>query len=289
MSKIACINDISGYGRCSLTTAIAVLSVLGVQPCPVPTAVLSKHTGFPEFVFTDLTDQLGDYLRDWDSLSFDGIYSGFLGSHAQISLVEAFIRIHQRQEKPPVVVIDTVLGDAGALYATCTPQMCDAMRQLAARADVITPNITEACLLTGTVYRGESISTAEAETLLKKLLELGCGAAIITGIHREEVLCNLGMDRDGLFFDAEQRARRVFSGTGDLFASVLSGCLACGCALPDAAEIAGEFTALTAQSTLQKNTPPAEGVVFEPHLTWLHERVKGAGKAASAETTKETL
>ncbi len=274
MPKIACINDISGYGRCSLTTAIAVLSVLGVQPCPVPTAVLSKHTGFSEYVFTDLTDQLGAYLRDWNVLSFDGIYTGFLGSHNQISVVEEFICTHRRQEKPPTVIIDTVMGDAGALYATYTPQMCEAMRQLVRLADVITPNITEACFLTDTEYHGESISTAEAETLVQKLLELGCGAAVITGIRRDEILCNFGMNRDGLFFDAEQRTKRVFSGTGDLFASVLSGCLVQGAPLPESIQIAGEFTAYVTQRTLEQNTPPHEGVVFEPHLTWLCERMK---------------
>ncbi len=274
MPKIACINDISGYGRCSLTTAIAVLSVLGVQPCPVPTAVLSKHTGFSEYVFTDLTDQLGAYLRDWNVLSFDGIYTGFLGSHDQISVVEEFICTHRRQEKPPTVIIDTVMGDAGALYATYTPQMCEAMRQLVRLADVITPNITEACFLTDTEYHGESISTAEAEMLVQKLLDLGCGAAVITGIRRDEILCNFGMNRDGLFFDAEQRTKRVFSGTGDLFASVLSGCLVQGAPLPASIQIAGEFTAYVTQRTLEQNTPPHEGVVFEPHLTWLCERMK---------------
>lgn len=274
MPKIACINDISGYGRCSLTTAIAVLSVLGVQPCPVPTAVLSKHTGFSEYVFTDLTDQLGAYLRDWNVLSFDGIYTGFLGSHDQISVVEEFICAHRRQEKPPTVIIDTVMGDAGALYATYTPQMCEAMRQLVRLADVITPNITEACFLTDTEYHGESISTAEAEMLVQKLLDLGCGAAVITGIRRDEILCNFGMNRDGLFFDAEQRTKRVFSGTGDLFASVLSGCLVQGAPLPESIQIAGEFTAYVTQRTLEQNTPPHEGVVFEPHLTWLCERMK---------------
>lgn len=278
MPKIACINDISGYGRCSLTTAIAVLSVLGVQPCPVPTAVLSKHTGFSEYVFTDLTDQLGAYLRDWNALSFDGIYTGFLGSHDQISVVEEFIRIHRAQENPPTVIIDTVMGDAGALYATYTPEMCDAMRRLVRIADVITPNITEACFLTDTEYHGESISTAEAETLVKKLLDLGCGAAVITGIRRDDILCNFGMNRDGLFFDAEQRTKRVFSGTGDLFASVLSGCLVQGTALSDAIRVAGEFIALVTQQTLSMNTPPHEGVVFEPYLTELCNLMLGGNE-----------
>lgn len=278
MPKIACINDISGYGRCSLTTAIAVLSVLGVQPCPVPTAVLSKHTGFPTYTFTDLTDQLGDYLRDWDSIHFDGIYTGFLGSHDQISVVEEFIRTHRAQENPPQVIIDTVMGDAGALYATYTPEMCDAMRRLVRIADVITPNITEACFLTDTEYHGESISTAEAETLVKKLLDLGCGAAVITGIRRDDILCNFGMNRDGLFFDAEQRTKRVFSGTGDLFASVLSGCLVRGASLSDSVQIAGEFIACVTQKTLEMNTPPHEGVVFEPYLTRLFEMMQGGNE-----------
>lgn len=266
MPRIACINDLSGYGRCSLTTAIAVLSVLGVQPCPVPTAVLSRHTGFPSFTFTDLTAHLSAYLENWSDLSFSGIYSGFLGSEAQIALVEHFIRQHRAQTQRPLVLIDTVMGDAGALYSTYTPQMCSAMRRLVTLADVITPNVTEACLLTGTDYHGETLTTDEAKELARRLGAMGCRAAVITGITRGDILCNLVMERDGLFFDVEQRTARVFSGTGDLFAAIVSAALVQGLTLPSAVTLAGEFIARVTRETLAKNAPPMEGVAFEPYL-----------------------
>ncbi|MGN0612865.1 MAG: hypothetical protein ACI4JB_03115, partial [Porcipelethomonas sp.] len=128
--RAACINDLTGFGRCSLTTAIAVLSAAGVQPCPVPAAVLSKHTGFDSFYFKDLTESISPYLEDWKSIEFDGIYSGFLGSAGQIEAVSEFIRTCKASGNNPVVIIDPVMGDRGKLYATITEQMQKEMKAL---------------------------------------------------------------------------------------------------------------------------------------------------------------
>ncbi len=265
--RVACINDLSGYGRCSLTTAIAVLSAMGVQACPMPTAILSRHTGFPDFTFVDFTPHLQAYAENWADLSFDGIYTGFLGSEAQIGIVERFLKRHkQQQNAPPCVLIDTVMGDEGKIYPTYTPALCALMRRLVSLADVITPNVTEACILTGTPYRGEALRTEEAKELAKRLAALGCGAVVITGIVRGDLLCNLVLDRDGLYFDTEHRTERFFSGTGDLFASVVSAALVQGIALPEAVSGAGKFIAEVTAHTLAEQAPVMEGVRFEPCL-----------------------
>ena len=153
--KIAVINDLSGYGRCSLTVAIPILSALKVQCCPVPTSILSNHTGFPVYFFDDYTDKMGLYLEKWTELGleFDGIFSGFLGSEAQIGIVMSMIR--QFQGKDTLVVIDPIMGDHGKAYQTYTPAMCSRMKELVCLGDIVTPNLTEACILTGREYREE--------------------------------------------------------------------------------------------------------------------------------------
>lgn len=267
--RVACINDLSGYGRCSLTTALPVLSVMGVQACPAPTAVLSMHTGFPDFTFTDLTDQLPAYFKSWEQLGFDWIYSGFLGSVGQAASVRGFFQM-QRENTPACrILLDPVMGDDGRMYSTYTQELCNAVRELASGADVITPNVTEACLLTGTPYHGETLHTDEAYALADRLMSLGCGAAVITGIVRDDIICNLTCENGTREFTAVHRTKRLFSGTGDLFASVLCGALAKGQPLRDAAGLASRFLSDVTQYTLEQNTDPMEGVLFEPLLTKL--------------------
>ena len=274
--RAACINDISGFGRCSLTTALPILSVMGVQACPVPTAVLSKHTGFPRFSFTDLTDALPHFFETWGDLDFDWIYSGFFGAFGQIETAGAFFADQKRRSPHCRVLLDPVMGDGGKRYSTYTEEMCTALRQLVAAADVITPNITEACLLTGLPYRGECLHRHEAEQLVRELMQLGCGAVVITGIVREKEIGNLTFDGSAMHFSSVHRTECLFSGTGDLFASVLCGALARGKTLASAAEIAAQFVSEVTQYTLEQGTPAEEGVLFEPLLTkleaYLHEK-----------------
>ncbi len=264
--RVACINDLSGFGRCSLTTALPVLSVMGVQACPVPTAVLSKHTGFPQFTFTDLTDTLTAYFDSWDDLDFDWIYAGFLGSIGQIEMVRAFF-VRQKQKNPDCrILLDPVMGDAGNRYSTYRQELCDAVRRLVSSADVITPNITEACLLTGTEYRGECLHMQAAERLADSLMQLGCGSAVITGIVQENRIGNLTYQDGRASYSDVHRTECLFSGTGDLFASVLCGALARGKSLSASVKIAGAFLSEVTQGTLREHTPAAEGVLFEPYL-----------------------
>ena len=159
--RVAAIHDLSGFGRCSLTVAIPVLSAMGVQCCPLPTAVLSTHTGgFEGYTFRDLTEEMAAAAAHWKALDlrFDAVYSGFLGSERQIGLVRQFLRDFRRPGT--LAVVDPVMGDFGRVYETYTPAMCRRMADLTAEADVITPNLTEAALLLGVPY--ESLPRDEA-------------------------------------------------------------------------------------------------------------------------------
>jgi pyridoxine kinase len=267
--RAACINDISGFGRCSLTTALAVLPAAGVQACPVPTAVLSKHTGFPSFYFKDMTSSMTPYLRDWDKLEFDGIYSGFLGSSDQIRIVEEFI-LNRKKKNPDInVIIDPVMGDGGRLYSTYTSEMHRRMKKLAACADLITPNITEACFLTGDEYSGEEISDSFAKELAYRLEDMGVGRIVLTGIARAENIVNMTYDSNEFYFDYVHRESRIYSGTGDIFASVVTAFLLKGKPLAEAVQIAGDFISKSIEYTVTAGAPLQEGVVFEPILHYL--------------------
>lgn len=260
--RVACINDLSGYGRCSLTTAISILSVLGVQPCPVPTAVLSKHTAFPTFYFKDLTESMEEYLADWSTISFDGIYSGFLGSLEQIQIVYNFIKSTNSNS---LIVIDPVMGDWGKMYSTYTVEMCKGMKRLVASADVIIPNITEACILTDMPYTGDEISLEVAEQLAKKLLSIGTKSVVITGIRQGNNILNFSYDGE-YHVDKIERVDKVFSGTGDMFASIVCGLLVKGNTLQTSVKRAARFIYEAASKTIENNSDITEGVQFEPYL-----------------------
>lgn len=264
--RVACINDLSGFGRCSLTTAISVISAVGVQVCPVPTAVLSKHTGFSSYYFSDLTNCMKAYTDDWDEISFDGIYSGFLGSVEQIQIVEDFIIKHKNRRKKPYVIVDPVMGDSGKLYSTYTSEMQREIKRLVSCADLITPNITEACFLTDTPYIGEEISRNTAMELGKKLEQTGCKNIVLTGIAEGETIVNMTLSDGEIFFDELHRETRVFSGTGDIFASVVCAFIMKGATVSQAVEIAGKFISKAIEHTIALDTPLSEGVVFEPLL-----------------------
>lgn len=261
--KVACINDISGLGRCSLTIAIPVLSVLGVQCCPVPTAVLSCHTGFENFYFKDMTESMPEYLNDWKdkNIQFDAVYTGFLGSLSQIKTTEDFIK----SQKSSLVVVDTVMGDNGSIYPTYTKKMCDEMQRLVTIADIITPNVTEACYLTSTDYKGEDISIFEAKEIIKKLQIKGCKSCIITGIESNDKLVNLVLENSQIN-EISINKTKSHSGTGDLFASIVTGFLVKGKTLTQATDIASKFIYDVLEFTYNNSPPSMDGVLFEPLL-----------------------
>lgn len=273
-NKIAAIHDLSGFGRGSLTTAIAVLSAMGFQCCPMPTAYLSAHTAFPKTdaaAFLDMTGQMRPTAAHWKELGihFRAIYSGFLGSLEQVSILQAFIQDFRWEDT--LVLIDPVMGDDGAVYRTYTAPMCAAMKTLVSHADVITPNLTEAAILLDEPYD----PAPGREKLSEWLRRLSGGRArsvVITGIRLEEGRLGAAcFDRaDGqISFPSAKEQHGRFAGTGDLFASVLLGNLLSGkdisCAAKAAVDLVGKCIAATEPGPRQE----MEGVTFEPLLKTL--------------------
>lgn len=265
--RIAAIHDLSCFGRCSLTIALPVLSAMGCQCCPLPTALLSAHTGFPGNTFLDLTAEMGRIADHWTAmdLQFDAIYSGFLGSADQVDTVARFFDTFKKSDT--AVIVDPVMGDHGTAYRTCTPELCRGMRVLAENADVITPNLTEAALLLDHPY--EEIQRTDAYEVVRRLSLGGRRSVVLTGYSSESgqtgALC---FDRDSGESKAVQTPREPqdFSGTGDLFASVLAGGVARGVPLFQAAQAAADFVRDCIARTLAEGLTEQDGVDFEPLL-----------------------
>ena len=265
--RIAAIHDLSCFGRCSLTIALPVLSAMGCQCCPLPTALLSAHTGFPGNTFLDLTVEMGRIADHWAAidLQFDAIYSGFLGSADQVDTVARFFDTFKKSDT--AVIVDPVMGDHGTAYRTCTPELCRGMRVLAENSDVITPNLTEAALLLDRPY--EEIRQADAYEVVRRLSLGGRRSVVLTGYSSEPgqtgTLC---FDRDSGESKAVQTPREPqdFSGTGDLFASVLAGGVAKGVPLFQAAQAAADFVRDCIARTLAEGLTEQDGVDFEPLL-----------------------
>ena len=270
--KVAAVQDLSGLGRCSLSVVLPVLSVMGAQCCPLPTAVLSAHTAFPApetAAFQDLTGAMEQTLRHWEALhtSFDAIYSGFLGSSQQIGVLRRLIQRFRRKET--LVLIDPVMGDHGRVYRTYTPEMCEQMIQLAAEADLITPNLTEAALLLGEPFDHIPASQAGIEEWLRRLSLGGKRSVVITGVSLAPKALGAGcLDaRSGkIRFAMARQEPGQFFGTGDLFAAVLLGSLLRGETLSESTARAVDFIQKSVARTLAAGTPMLEGVQFEPLL-----------------------
>jgi len=283
--RVAAIHDLSGFGRCSLTIVMPVLAAMGAQCCPLPTALLSTHTGgFQGNTFLDLTDQMGPVASHWkaEGVTFDAVYTGFMGSQDQIALTGAFIRDFKRPECR--IVVDPVMGDHGRAYRTYTPEMCREMAGLAALADVITPNRTEAALLLGEDYENLRLDWEEDHRRWCEALSLdGRRSVVLTGVSMTAgtmgAVC-FDRDTDRVEFAAAPLVAGQFHGTGDLFTSVLVGAVVRGWTLGEAARLAAEFTSQCAERTWKEGTPRREGVDFEPLLWRLGRRMEVVGHGA---------
>lgn len=274
--KLAVINDLSGYGRCSLTVALPVVSAMGVQCCPVPTSILSNHTGYPTYFFDDYTGKLPFYIEKWKELeiSFDGILTGFLGSAAQIAIVEDFIRhFAEKNNRTPhrcKVIIDPIMGDHGRVYSTLTPELCDRMKSLAAHADILTPNLTEACILTDTPYRPH-FSKRELTLLFDRLHALCPGCIVLTGMDAGVYLANIIFDpvSGEMVTLRKKRVAAECCGTGDLFSAIVAAGILQDMPLFTAVQKAADFICLCLKETAKYDISRFDGVVFEPFLKYL--------------------
>ena len=272
--KIAVINDISGYGRCSLTVAIPILSAMGIQACPVPTAILSNHTEFPVYFFDDYTEKMRDYIQKWKELGleFDGIASGFLGSAEQIEIVLEFVAAFRNEATH--IFIDPVMGDHGRLYATYTEEMCEEMKQLVSYADIVTPNVTEACFLTGTPYKATGWTRKELLNMAMMLQMMGAKSVVITGVREGSFYTNVVLEQGSqeASFVKVKSAGNQRPGTGDVFSSVLSGAVLGGKSLKEATEMAARFVRDCITKSDELEIPHSNGVCFEEILGKLVKR-----------------
>lgn len=272
MKRIASIQDFSCIGSCSQTIALPVLSAMGVECAALPTALLSAHTAFDGFVSLDLTPQLPAIMAHWRAmhLRFDAVYTGYLASAEQVGLVGALL--DGMDERPALTLIDPVMGDNGALYAGFSDAFPQTMRALCGRADVLTPNVTEACLLTGTAYSPVQ-DAAQTRRLLERLLELGCRAAVLTGLRVDGDMAVAALQRDGTeILVRTSYIPEVFHGTGDLFASTCAGALVQGAPLERAVRLAADYVALTLRRTVQAPDRRWYGVNFQETLPELMAR-----------------
>lgn len=281
--RIAAIHDLSGFGRSSLTIILPVLSTMGVQVCPLPTALLSTHTGgFDDYFFLDLTSQMQPIADHWKKLKvdFDAIYSGFLGSSSQVEIVRNFIDDFKPHNGDGLIMVDPVLGDDGEFYGPFSSEMVSRMRCLVEKADIITPNITEAALLLEEDF--EQVLTIEkVKNQLKALADLGPKMVVLTSVKTEtkpDVSTVVAYDRnDGRFWKVEcDYVPAFYPGTGDLFASVLLGSLLQGDSLPMAIERAIQFVSLSIRATFGYQEPHRDGVLFERVLGSLSSPLTGS-------------
>ena len=270
--RLAMINDIAGFGRCSTTVSLPVISVMKVQVCPVPTSVLSNHLGFPLCHFDDYTSHMRDYIKVWGELglTFDGLYCGFLGNEEQIDIVREFVKMF----RPPLFLLDPVMGDHGRAYSSITETHVQKMKELLPLADIITPNITEACLLTGTPWKDGEWTMQELSGLCERLASLCLkdsvsASIVITGIRQGDFLVNFLWD-DGVYTTvASPIVGASRPGTGDIFASILAADAVRGETLLSSVQKAANFVGLCIAGSEKAGTPVQEGVVFEKYLAAL--------------------
>lgn len=283
MKKIALINDLSGFGKCSLTAAIPVISVLGIQACPLPTAILSAQTGFPSYYCDDYSDKMNLFTDAWKDMqeSFDGIYSGYLGSAAQMHNVLYFL--DQFQTKDTLYLADPVMGDNGQRIRIFTQELLDCMKELTRHADVITPNLTELCLLADMDYDALTSHASDADYLsyiedaARRLLPRAFAdqMIVITGIVRKQpdqsFVGNLAVTSEDSYYMETPYRGESFSGTGDLFASVIMGCLLNGLSIEDAVQKAVCFLWPAIEEASRDHVPKNHGIYFEKYLRLLLE------------------
>ena len=270
--KVAVINDLSGFGKCSLTAAIAVLSVMGVQPCPVPTAVLTNQTGFKDYYSCDFSDKLKFYIDMWkkNNAEFDGIYSGYIAHESQVDFIEEFISAFKKSTTK--IIVDPVMADNGKMYDAYTHNTCMKIKELTKKADIITPNLTELCIIAGEDYNSV-IENSESdnyfeniEQIAKKAIAHDTMQVAVTSIKKDGYLYNGFFEKGNSFFAKSNQYGTGFSGTGDIFASIICGSILNGKSTETAVEVATKFLEEAIAYTVKSPSEPMHGIEFEKFL-----------------------
>jgi len=271
--KIALINDVTGFGRCSIAVMAPIVSAMKIQAVTVPTAILSTHTQFPVYYFDDYTPKMKDYIQTYKdlNLTFDAIATGFLGSEAQVDIVIDFIETFNTGSS--FVLVDPVMGDYGQLYKTYTPSLANKMKELVQHADIITPNLTELCTLLDREYPGEKVTLEMLEDLCGNLAEQGPEHIVVTGIpfNKRQLLnyiYNRGGDHQIVMVDRIGGDR---TGTGDAISAIIAGMYMNGYSIYDAARKAADFVSRCIRYSEENNIPNHWGLCFEMFLKDLIE------------------
>lgn len=269
LPRVAAVHDLCGYGKCSLGIAIPVLSAAGIDVCPVPTSLFSAHTRFPTFYMHDTTSMLGDYLDAWaqEGIELDGVYSGFLGAAEQVDAIRRLYREHPTALR----IVDPVMGDGGSMYPTYTAELCDAMKGLVDGADVLTPNLTEASIITGIPYEGQDVDECYVVRMADALLERGAKTVVLKGVvHGDEKIIRnyvaIADAPDTVEEVAGELLPYMLHGTGDLFASGLTAAVYAGRSLLDAVGFASGLVRDAMHITPDQPDFEVRGVSFESVL-----------------------
>ena len=276
MKKIVTIQDISCFGKCSLTVALPVISAMGVEAAVVPTAVLSTHTGgFSGFTFRDLSGDIPGIFAHWEkeNLHFDAIYTGYLGSYRQIDMIADYIL---KRGKNTLAFVDPAMGDNGVLYTGFTPEFAKKMASLCSVADVIVPNLTEASYMLDVPYIECGYDKEYIEDILKRLCGLGAKKAVLTGVSFDESQLGVAMydsEKDEFFYYFNEKINAKFHGTGDVFASTCVGALMRGLDLSQALSVAVDFVVECVKVTLPNREECWYSVQFEKAIPRLLELI----------------
>lgn len=278
--KIAVINDLSGFGRCSLTAAISVISVMGVQPCPLPTAILSGQTGYPHYYFDSYTDKMPLIRSEWEKMGvrFDGICTGFLADERQVKQIQMFLDSFLNEDT--FLLVDPILGGDGKPHGLFTEGLLKKMQELCKRADIITPNLTELCLLTGADYeelgsiKNISLLMEVISELARSLLHERLREVLVTGIRYTDgdgvpMMGNLTVTAGGHTLLPFPLIGGSYSGTGDLFAACIAAGMARGDSVEDTVRLAGKFISLAMADSIKEQVPRNDGVNYEKYLSML--------------------
>lgn len=281
MKKILTIQDISCLGKCSITVALPLISAMGIETVILPTALLSTHTMFKDFTCKDLSDQILPIIEHWkkNDVKFDAIYTGYLGTEEEIDVVKKIFKEFKTEDT--LIFVDPVMADNGKLYPAFDENYARKNASLCGAADVIVPNITEACFMTDTEYKTE-YDEIYIKEILNKLVKLGCKTAVLTGVSLTSGKTGvMGYDSDrGEYFSYQNDlVDASYHGTGDIFASVTIGAIENGLTWHDAFKLAADYTADTIRATLKNPRKPWYGVDFETTLPLLVDRLREANQS----------
>ena len=261
MKKCAVINDLSGFGKCSLGVAMPIISVMGSEVHPLPTAVLSNQTAYDSYDIVHLTDHMNGFIEQWKKLgvSFDAILTGFVSDERQLDIIRCFVDEFKNDNN--LLIVDPVMADNGSLYDGYTPAMCEKIKQLCYKADVITPNIAELAFIAGEPY---SENLGDIKKYGNKLLANGIKSIVVTGYKNDDEIANIVFDKNGCQISTGKLYGGYFSGTGDIFASIITGGLLRGMSLSASSDLATEFISTCAFDTTDGKAN--DGVNFEKFL-----------------------